>query len=181
MEMRKILLGILLFCSFPLFGQKYRLVDGKVTFFSSAPMEDIKAETTKVRSLIDIETGEMAFVVPIRSFEFPKKLMQEHFNENYLESHKYPDATFKGRLIDYDRSKKEKQKVKARGELTIHGVTKTIEVAGTLKLTSRGAQIEAKFPVRVADYQIEIPQLVFYNIAEVVDVTLNGSYKSYEK
>ena len=124
---------------------------------------------------------EIAFVVPIKSFQFDKKLMQEHFNENYMESHKYPDATFKGKITGYNPSKKGPQKAVAKGEFNIHGVKKAVEAEGTVEFKGDELHLVAKFPVRVADYNIEIPTLVFYNIAEVVEVSLNGKYKIYEK
>ena len=180
--MKAVLSGILILCCLcSVKGQQYKLLESKVTFFSDAPMEDIEATTTKARSLFNLNTGEIAFVIPIRSFEFPKKLMQEHFNENYMESHKYPDATFKGKVSGYDQQKKGKQKVKAKGVLHIHGVSHEVETEGLLELQPKAVRIEAKFPVKVADYKIEIPQLVFYNIAEEVVVSLNGMYKINEK
>lgn len=157
------------------------LSGSKLTFFSDAPVEDIEAVSTKTRSLFNSKTGEIAFVVPIKSFQFDKKLMQEHFNENYMESHKYPDATFKGKILGYNPAKKGRQKAVARGELYIHGVKKAVEADGTVEFKGGKLHLFAKFPVRVADYNIEIPTLVFYNIAEVVEVTLNGNYKLYEK
>lgn len=162
-------------------GQQFQLTESTVSFYSSAPMEDIEASSTKTRSLLNLTTGEIAFIIPIRSFEFRKKLMQEHFNENYLESHKYPNATFKGQVSGYDRTKKGKQKVKAKGELSIHGVTHEIEALGMLEINGKVVKIDTKFPVAVADYKIEIPQLVFYNIAEEVEVTFKGTYELYEK
>ena len=93
-NMKKILFGICLLLSLPVWGQQYLLAESSVKFYSSAPMENIEATTTKSRSLFNAQTGEIAIIIPIKSFEFEKKLMQEHFNENYLESHKYPEATF---------------------------------------------------------------------------------------
>lgn len=179
--MKTFLTGIFFFCCLPAMAQKYQLSESQLTFFSSAPVEDIKAKTSETRSLLNTQTGELAFVIPIRSFEFKKQLMQEHFNENYMESEKYPNATFKGTLTGYETGKKGKQPVLARGEMNIHGVSRTIETEGTIELKGEEILVEASFPVKVADYNIEIPTLLFYNIAEVVEVKLKGTYTSYEK
>ena len=179
--MKATLTGFFILCFFQLAGQQYRLNGGEITFYSYAPMENIEAASTKVLSLYNAATGEIAFVVPIRSFVFPKKLMQEHFNENYLESHKFPDATFKGKITGFDVNLQKKQKVKAKGVLTIHGESQETEVEGFMEPKTGALLIEAKFPLKVADYKIEIPQLLFYNIAEEVEITLNGKYVLYEK
>ena len=158
-------------------AQTYPSTEGPVSFFSAAPLEDIEAVSKKITSLVDVEKSEMAFLIPISSFEFEKKLMQEHFNENYLESEKYPNAIFKGKLNGYDASASGVQKVKAVGEMTIHGVKQDIDVDGTLEMKGKQMILNAKFPIKVADYEIEIPKVVFYNIAEVVEVTLNLTYE----
>src|SRR5690554_782336 len=86
-------------------AQSYKSVQSKTTFFSSAPLEDITATNTQASSLFNSETGAIAFMVPIKGFRFRKSLMQQHFNENYLESDKYPQATFEGKLSGYDLTK----------------------------------------------------------------------------
>lgn len=179
--MKAIFIGICLFCCLPVLAQKYRLAESQVSFFSSAPIEDIEAKTRKTRSLLNIETGELAFIIPIRSFVFDKQLMQEHFNENFMESEKYPNASFKGRLSGYEKGKQGKQPVIARGEITIHGVSRNIEAKGEIEKKGNELHVEAAFPLKVADFNIEIPQLLFYNIAEVVEVKLKGRYQPYEE
>lgn len=179
--MKAILFGICLFCCLPVQGQKYQLAESQVSFFSSAPVEDIEAKSSKTRSLLNVETGELAFVTPIRSFVFDKQLMQEHFNENYMESEKYPNASFKGRLSGYEKGKQGKQPVIARGEMTIHGVSRNIEAAGEIEFKEKELYVKASFPLKVADFNIEIPSMLFYNIAEVVEVKLKGRYAPYEK
>ena len=179
--MKTVLIGIYLLFSLPLFGQRYLLLESMTSFYSSAPVEDITARTTKTRSIFIAETGELAFVVPINTFEFEKKLMQEHFNENYMESHKFPEATFKGKLTGFNLQHKGVQKVMARGELNIHGVSRSVAVEGTLEFRGNDVYLLAKFPVRLADHKVEIPRLVIYNIAEVVEVTFKGKYIPHEK
>lgn len=172
-----LILGAMIVLSGPIYAQKYKTVSGTTKFFSDAPLEDIEAITKKVTSIIDADKGDMAFLIPISSFDFEKKLMQEHFNENYLESEKYPNASFKGKLSNYDPAKKGVQKVQAKGQMTIHGVTKDISVEGTIDNQGDKMLLKAKFPITVADHKIKIPKVVFYNIAEVVEVTLDLTYE----
>ncbi len=147
-------------------------------FFSSAPMEDIEATTTQGVSAINVKTRAVYFKVPINTFQFRKKLMQEHFNENYLESEKYPFAEFKGKVLEeVDLSKDGSYPVTVEGALNIHGVTKNYREKGTLTVKGGKINASAKFNVRVADHKIKIPTLVIKNIAEVVEVTVNADYQ----
>lgn len=157
-------------------AQKFVAEKSVITFFSDALIEDITATNTKAVSLFNKQTGEIAFSVPISQFQFEKKLMQEHFNEKYMESEKYPKAMFSGVLTNYDASASGVQTVKAKGKLTIHGVTREVEIDGTAEVGDK-AVLKAKFPVTLADYKVEIPQLVFQNIAETVDVSIDITYK----
>ena len=157
-------------------AQKYSLSQGVITFFSEATLEDIKADNRKVSSLFDTSTGDIAFSVPISEFQFDKKLMQQHFNEKYMESDKYPRATFSGKILGFSAESSSTQQVKAQGKLTIHGVTNEINVPGTIIFNSSGLSMESKFIVRLEDYKIKIPQLMWQNIAEQVDVTVDLHY-----
>ena len=161
-------------------AQKYRSKSSSVHFFSSAPVEDIEATNLDGQSAMDISTNEIVFSIPIKSFTFEKSLMQEHFNENYLESEKYPKSTFRGNINGFDATKKGWQDVKASGKLTIHGVENDISCEGKMAIENDIIKIETKFPVKVADYKIKIPQIVFYNIAEIVDVTIKFDYEKTE-
>lgn len=170
--MKKFILVIMLLSwGYDLLAQSYQSTESEVTFFSSAPMEDIKATNKKSSSLFNAATGAIAFVVPIQGFQFRKSLMQQHFNENYLESGKYPNATFEGTITGYDRNSTGVQEAVAEGTMTIHGVAQRVKIKGQITKVADGLKIESKFPVRVADYHIDIPRVVFYNIAEVVEVT----------
>jgi polyisoprenoid-binding protein YceI len=153
--------------------------DVTLSFFSHAPLEDISAESKAGVSALDLDSKSIYFKVEINTFEFRKSLMQEHFNENYMESHKYPFAEFKGKLKDQvDFSATGTFPVTVEGELTIHNVTKRYTVKGELKVTEGEVAAQATFPVKVADHKIKIPRLVFKNIAEVVEVTVAAKYKS---
>lgn len=177
----KTLFFVLLYTTASLIGysQRYQLETSEISFYSDAPLEDIEAETTEAQSIFDASNGEIAFRVPIQSFQFKKSLMQEHFNENYLESDKYPHATFEGKLQGFSAEKTGSQSVTAAGKMTIHGVTQPIEVEGTIQPEGEGWEMKATFPITVADYKIKIPKVVFYNIAEVVDVTVHFTYRPY--
>jgi polyisoprenoid-binding protein YceI len=157
-------------------AQKYVAEKSSITFFSDALIEDIKAVNTKGASILNVQTSDLVFSVPVREFQFKKKLMQEHFNEKYMESEKYPKATFSGKLLNFDPSQKNSQSVKSKGKLTIHGVTQEVEIDG-IALSGDKVTLSSKFMIRLADYQVEIPQLMFQNIAEEVEVTLEFTYK----
>ena len=152
---------------------KYLTKTGLITFFSSSPIEDIEARNQQVAAVLDMRAGQVAFSVPIKAFVFKRTLMQEHFNENYLESDKYPKATFAGRFADFDAAllaAAGPHPVQVEGDLTLHGVTHHIRVPATVEL--RGGQLlaQATFPVASADYNIEIPLLVRNNIAKIISV-----------
>jgi polyisoprenoid-binding protein YceI len=176
--MKTVIIVILLLgcCSFS-YSQSFKSTKSETSFFSSAPLEDIKATNTQATSLFNAETGEVAFIVPIRAFKFRKSLMQQHFNENYLESDRYPQATFEGRIQGYDMQKTATQEAWAEGTMTIHGVSRRLKIKGKLIKKSGELIMESKFPIKVADYDIEIPRVVFYNIAEVVEVSVRFVYK----
>lgn len=159
--------------------------DAKVTFFSDAPMEDIEAVNTKGTSVIDESTGAMEFAVLMKGFQFEKALMQEHFNENYVESNTYPKATFKGKITDMSKVNLKKDgtyQVTVKGEMTLHGVTKPMEAPATV--TVKNGHIthgDAKFNIRLADYNIKRPDMMTEKIAETVQITVNADYQPLEK
>jgi polyisoprenoid-binding protein YceI len=148
-----------------------------ISFYSSAPIEDISAETHKAVSAINIQTGTIYFKVPIRSFQFPKSLMQEHFNTDYLQSDQYPFAEFQGTILNYQRPQDDGiYPITVQGKLTIHGVTKDYKESGTLEVKGGKLTAISSFKVTLADHHIKIPTLLFQNIAEVVSVKLNAVY-----
>jgi len=156
---------------------------GKASFFSSAPMEDIKAETNQAVSVFDIKTGEMVASMLMRSFNFRKALMQEHFNENYVESNKFPKATFKGKVTnigEFNVSKNGKYSLDVVGEITLHGVTRPLHVTAEAVVENGGIKAKAVFPLAVKDFDIDIPRLVVMNIAEEVEVTVSFNYQSMQ-
>ncbi len=157
-------------------AQKYFTREGQISFYSSAPMEKIEAHNRQGTAVVDLATGAMEFAVLIKAFQFEKALMQEHFNENYLESTKYPKATFKGQVMEPSRINLQKDgnySVKVKGKLTIKDVTKDVETEGVFTVSKGVLSATAGFQVAVADYNIEIPKLVAEKIAKVVDIKIN--------
>ena len=182
-KMRLRLLAIAFLVSLPvlLTAQQYLVEKSTVVFFSDAPLEDIRATNSKARAVVDVKTAEVAFEIPIKDFDFVKDLMKQHFNEKYLETEKFPKSQFSGKLNGFDKDKKEEQQVIAEGKLIIHGVTNLVKIPGTIQITPENKiVIKAKFMVKVADYKITIPQLVWQNIAEEVEVTIEFLMKSKE-
>jgi polyisoprenoid-binding protein YceI len=173
----KALLIILLIISATAQAQKYTVEKSLITFFSDAAIEDIKADNKKASGIFNAATGEIVFSVPISEFKFAKSLMQEHFNEKYMESDKFPKATFQGKLQSYDANAKEPQQATAVGKMTIHGVTKDVEIPGKIETVNNNLKMNAKFMVKLADYKITIPQLLWQNIAEQVEVTIDFTFK----
>jgi len=148
----------------------------KVSFFSSTPVEDIKAASGKGVAVLMSRSRDVAFQIPIKSFEFDKGLMQEHFNENYMESDKYPYARFKGRINqDIDFTKDGEYNVTVTGPLLIHGVEKTRTINGKLKISGGTLNIVSAFNVACADHNIKIPTLIVTKVAEVINVKIDAN------
>jgi polyisoprenoid-binding protein YceI len=159
------------------YGQKYTTDKSLVSFYSHATIEDITAINKKVSGLYNLETGDIVFSIPISEFQFAKSLMQEHFNEKYMESDKFPKATFQGKISGFDVNNKDAQQAKAIGKLTIHGVTRDVEIPGTVERQDNKLLMTTKFIVKLVDYKIAIPQLLWQNIAEQVEVTSEFIFK----
>ncbi|HNY02041.1 MAG TPA: YceI family protein [Bacteroidales bacterium] len=169
------LLLLSLFVAGGAFAQKFITKTGYIRFYSEAPLEKIEANNHVVNSALDLSTGGFVFKVLMKSFEFQKALMQEHFNENYVESDKFPNATFAGTLTNFKEINVGKEGVyeaNAEGKLTIHGVTRDIKVKGTFEARQGKLIGKAKFNLTVADFNITIPGNVINNIAKTVEVTV---------
>lgn len=148
------------------------------SFFSSTIAEDIEGKSTTGNSVLDIQTRNIIFKVSNTSFQFQKKLMQEHFNENYMESDKYPFSIFKGKIReDVDLSKDGTYNVTVAGILSIHGVDKPYESKATLIVEKGTISAKTVFKVRIEDHQIKVPSIVFKNIAEFVEVRISAVYQ----
>jgi len=155
----------------------YKATDGEISFFSEAPVENISAINKDVKALINAKNAEVAFIVTNVGFKFEKPLMEEHFNENYMESHKYKVSVFKGKIVDeVDFTKDGTYEVTAKGTLDIHGVTVEREIKGTLTISNGKINLTSEFDVALKDHKIKIPSVVVKNIAEVVKVTVNINF-----
>jgi len=160
-------------------AQKVYTKNGNISFFSKSPLENISANNNQVMSVLNQQTGEMQFSVLIKSFHFEKALMEEHFNENYMESNKFPKSSFKGTISDVSKinfAKDGNYAVNVSGDLTIHGVTKKVSAPGSITVKNGVATANSKFSVKLADYNVSIPKVVKDNIAEVIDITVACTY-----
>lgn len=175
--MNRIFVGLLItFLSVNLgFGQKYFTKTGHISFYSDTPLEKIEGHNKSSNCVLDIATGKIEFGTLIKGFQFEKALMQEHFNENYMESNKFPKATFKGQIDNYaaiNVTKNGKIPVKVSGDLTIHGVTKKVTTDAVLTVANGKIETSATFNILVADYGIVIPALVKDQIAKSVKINV---------
>ena len=174
---RTIILSLLLCGSMSLSAQMWKTSESTVQFFSEAPLENIEAVNTKSIGLYNEANRQLAFVIPIRGFKFEKELMEEHFNENYLESEKFKNGSFKGNLDqDINFKKDGEYEATATGTLTIHGIAQERTIKGTLVVKKGKVFMKTKFQVKLADHDIEIPKVVFQNIAEIIDVTCEFTF-----
>ena len=174
-------LVLICMCSITLtHAQKYLTRTGSISFFSEAPLENIEAYNNQVSGVIDLETGGMAFTLLMKAFTFEKALMQEHFNEKYVESHLYPKATFKGNINDFDsfNLKSEQADITVSGKLTIHGVTKDLSVPAILRKDENGNIIGMSvFNIDLQDYKIKVPSAVRKNISDNIEIKVNMVYE----
>lgn len=160
----------------PLYGQNLVTKNAKIKFFSSTPIEDIKAASDNGVGVLVARTGAVAFQVAIKSFEFSKGLMQEHFNENYMESNKYPHAKFHGKINQpLDLTKNGEFNVSATGILLIHGVSKQRTIPGKIIVNNGSVQLLSAFDVACTDHKIKIPKLVITKVAEVIRVNIDAT------
>ena len=154
----------------------YYTKTGKIEFSSKAPLEDIEAKNKTVTAALDTKTGAMQFSVQMKSFEFEKALMQQHFNENYVESNKYPKADFKGTVVNnaaVNYTKDGTYNVTVKGKLTIHGVTKDVQAPGTIKVNGGKIDAASTFTIQVSDYKISIPSVVKDKVSNTIKISVD--------
>lgn len=153
-----------------------------ITFFSKSPLEDITAANKKSTIGLNVATNDIQVGVTMTYFKFAKPLMEEHFNENYVESDKYPVCVFKGKIQDpVDYTKDGENKVTVKGTMNLHGVTKEVEIKGVLVKKGNEITIDSDFKIKIADYGIKVPSLYVQNIAEVVDVKITATLEPFVK
>jgi hypothetical protein len=171
----------LLSCQF-LAAQLMKSDKSLVTFFSKSPLEDIDAKNNSIVAVMNTASKDVQIQIVIKGFVFKSALMQEHFNENYMESEKFPLSTFKGKINEVvDYTKDGVTKVTANGKLEMHGVTKEVSLMGTITVKENAVIIDARFQVKLEDYNIKVPSLYVKNIAETIDVTFNSTLLPFKK
>jgi hypothetical protein len=153
---------------------------GQISFFSYTSVENIEAKNNQVLSLLDIDKKEIAISMLMRAFVFKKDLMYEHFNESYIESDIYPKANFEGKIINFDATLKNQTKL-IKGILTIHGISKEIDIKATINKTKNTYDISGNFELLVKDFDIKIPPILSSNIAKTISIKFNFQYQSYEE
>lgn len=154
---------------------------GQITFFSYTSVENIEAKNKQVLSILDLDKKEVAISMLMRAFVFKKDLMYEHFNDSYIESDIFPKATFTGKILDFDASNIQKQTKIIKGELTIHGISKEIEIKTTIENKNGNYVLFGEFEVLVNHFEIKIPPILSGNIAKNIKISFKFEYESYEE
>lgn len=166
--------------SFAAFSQTYFTRNGKISFFSSTPVEDIKAENNEVVSTFNTANGELSFQALIKSFVFPKATMQEHFNgAQYMNSDEFPQSAFKGTITNFKSVNLQKDgtyPVKVNGNLTLHGATKPVTADGTVTVAKGVVTAKSVFKVNREEYGIVVPAYAGSKIAKEIQVTVDCTY-----
>src|SRR4030095_1638472 len=173
------LMFVVLYCTATNAQDRLLTRNGSISFYSKTPLEDIEANTQTAVSVLDKKTGEIEFSVLVKSFTFEKALMQEHFNEDYLESDKFPKSTFKGHIEALDKlsfDKDGKYSVSVTGELTIHGQSRKLTTPVTFTILKGVALADAQFDIALSDYKVAIPSLVKDKISKTVKIAVRLSY-----
>lgn len=180
--LKKLLLLVLFAAAVNAFGQgKFISKNAYISFYSSTPLEDILGESNEAVSILNAETGEIAFQALMTTFHFKRALMEEHFNENFIESDKYPKTKFNGKIENFNKDmlKGPVTNITVTGQLTVHGVEKTITVPATLGMENGKLTGTAKFMAKPEDYNITIPALVREKIGKEMEVNVKATYAPY--
>ncbi|NLU39402.1 MAG: YceI family protein [Bacteroidales bacterium] len=157
---------------------------GHAYFMSHTEAIDIDGNNNQVTSFLNIETGEIAFQMLVKSFKFTLATAEEHFNETYMESDKYPKAQFKGfveNMQSIDLKKDGTYKAQVKGDLTIHGVSKNIKQEGNIVVKNGKITANSAFTVNIDDYAIKVPKMVEDRVAKIVDIKVDVEYVPYSK
>jgi polyisoprenoid-binding protein YceI len=161
--------------------KKYMDRTGSANFVADGIIkDDVQAKTNTVTAALDVASGQVQVRIPVNSFVFRKALMQEHFNENYLESHQFPFANFKGQVANWDASllqKSASQKIRFEGKLEIHGISKDVVESGTMEVNNGQIRMTTDLKVTVADFGIKVPALVRDKIAKEAAVHVEVNLK----
>ena len=183
--MRTLFFSLLILNSILVFSQnKYFTRTGNIWFISRTDAVDIEGENNQVVSFINTKTGDIVFGVLMSAFEFPLATAEEHFNESYAETHKFPKGKFKGKILDFeniDFHKNGNYNVIINGLLTIHGETKPVEHKGVLKIEDNKIIASSTFNIKIEDYKISVPKLLRDKVAEIVEIKVNMEYIPFNK
>jgi polyisoprenoid-binding protein YceI len=155
---------------------KYFTKTGRISIYSNAPLEDIDASTKTAAAILDAASGTVQFQVLMKSFEFKKALMQEHFNSDYVESDKFPSGEFKGTIVnnaEINYSKPGTYTANVRGQLTMHGVTKDVNTTGTITVAPDGLKTATTFNISLSDFKIKRPTLVKDKVSNTIQITVD--------
>lgn len=158
--------------------ERYFTKTGNIVFYSKAPLEDIEAKNRTVTAVLDTKSGAFQFSVQMKGFEFEKALMQQHFNANYVESDKYPRAEFRGEIANsavVNYNKEGSYPVTVRGKLTIHNITREVQVPGIIKINGGKIDAASTFNIRLSDYNIGIPSPVKNKISNNIRIAVDTS------
>lgn len=173
---KNLVLAICLLTAHVAMSQKFITRAGEIKFEASMPaFEEVAAKNTTASCILEESTGDFVALVLVKAFKFKVPLMEEHFNENYIESTLFPKSTFKGKIINFDAAKiaSTKMAYDIEGELTIHGITRKIKVKAYIAKYSGKITITSNFSIRPVDYEIKIPNIVKSKVAEDVKITYN--------
>jgi len=165
-------------------AQKYFTKEGNITFHAGTSVEDIDATNTTATCVIDAATGDMEWSVLVKGFKFKRALMEEHFNENYMQSNTFPKSSFKGKIENISSVKFTADgtyKVKVTGKLTMHGETKDIATDGTITVKGGTITADSKFFVNPADFKIEVPATNKDKISNKVEIVVSANLAELKK
>lgn len=155
---------------------RYFTKNGKISLYSSSPLEDIRAQNNSATCVLDAGTGDIQLAVLMKGFEFKKALMQEHFNEDYVESDKYPRAVFKGKVLNNNAIQYTKDGVydgSVKGTLTLHGETREVEASGKIEVKGTAIHVYSEFMLLLSDYRIGIPAIARNNVSNKIKITVD--------
>jgi YceI-like domain len=179
--MKKLILALIaIFTLTSGYSQKILTKEGKVYFDATSSLEKIEATNNKANAVFDLSNGKVAIAILVKSFHFEKALMEEHFNENYLESTKFPKSTFEGSITDFKNVNLKKDgtyPVNISGKLSMHGVTKDVTSKGTITIKGKDINAKTEFQIQVGDYKIAIPGLVKEKIAKSAKILVDLKMK----
>ena len=172
---------LLLGLTIGVYGQRYYTKNAVIKFRSESNLEKVEAINTRGTFVLDCQSGQLEMALLLKAFQFEKALMQEHFNENYVESEKYPKSTFKGRITNIQDIKfgvDGKYKAKIDGKLNLHGVTKPIQTVATFSVNKENLTARCNFALLCSDYNIKIPSLVKDNISNEIEIAVISDLKA---